>query len=90
MEPDLKLAEELFIPKSMKGGNEAWVYIVMSLLLVGLGAMLFGTSPAVRGRDGRGRRWARVRPAHVAVKLARTSSSASTIPRASRSPTWTA
>ena len=36
MEPPLKLLEGLIIPKSMKGGREAWVFIFVIVPLVGL------------------------------------------------------
>ena len=36
MEPPLKLLEGLIIPKAMKGGREAWVFIFVILPLVGL------------------------------------------------------
>ena len=37
MEPPLKLVESLIIPKAMKGGREAWVFVLVILPLVGLG-----------------------------------------------------
>ena len=40
MEPPLKLLESLIIPKAMKGGREAWVFILVILPLVGLGFAL--------------------------------------------------
>ena len=40
MEPPLKLLESLIIPKAMKGGREAWVFILVIL-------------PAGRSRLGR-------------------------------------
>ncbi len=43
MDAPLKLLEGLIIPKSMKGGREAWIYIVVIGLMVGI------------GRDGRRR-----------------------------------
>ncbi len=36
MEPPLKLLESLIIPKAMKGGREAWVFVFVILPLVGL------------------------------------------------------
>ena len=40
MEPPLKLLEGLIIPKAMKGGREAWVFVLVILPLVGLGFAL--------------------------------------------------
>jgi hypothetical protein len=42
MEPPLKLLEALIIPKSMKGGREAWVFILLIGLCAGLAAALIG------------------------------------------------
>ena len=36
MDPSLKLVEGLIIPKAMKGGREAWVFILVILPLVGI------------------------------------------------------
>ena len=49
MTEPLKLLEKLVIPKSMKGANEAWVYIVGVALMLGFGAMIGvgGTSLAI-------------------------------------------
>ena len=47
MDQPLQLLEGLIIPKSMKGGREAWVFILLISLLVGLRhADLRATSPA--------------------------------------------
>ncbi len=40
MEPPLRLLEGLIIPKTMKGGREAWVYIVIILPLAGVALAL--------------------------------------------------
>lgn len=49
MSEPLRLLEKLVIPKSMKGANEVWVYILMVALMLGFGGMigLGGTSLAV-------------------------------------------
>ncbi len=52
MEPPLRLLEGLIIPKSMKGGREAWVFIFLILPLVGIAWLL----EVGRHRPGRGRR----------------------------------
>jgi hypothetical protein len=48
MGPQLKLLEELIIPKMMKGRNEAWVFVVVVLIMLGLG-MALGGGPIVLG-----------------------------------------
>ena len=40
MSEPLRLLEKLVIPKSMKGANEAWVYITAVALMLGFGAMI--------------------------------------------------
>ena len=42
MDPQLKLLEELIIPKMMTGGREAWVFVVVVLILLGLAAAIGG------------------------------------------------
>jgi DNA segregation ATPase FtsK/SpoIIIE, S-DNA-T family len=42
MDPPLRLLEGLIIPKSMKGGREAWVFILLISLFAGLGMLLEG------------------------------------------------
>ena len=49
MEPPLKLLEGLIIPKSMKGGREAWVFILVILPLVGLAMLLDWASTGIGG-----------------------------------------
>ena len=40
MEPPLKILEGLIIPKSLKGANEAWIFILTTVIAVGLTAYL--------------------------------------------------
>jgi len=49
MSEPLRLLEKLVIPKSMKGANEAWVYIATVALMLGFAAMIGvgGTSIAI-------------------------------------------
>ena len=42
MDPPLRLLEGLIIPKSMKGGREAWVFILLISLFAGLGMLIEG------------------------------------------------
>ncbi|AMV39411.1 FtsK/SpoIIIE domain-containing protein [Planctomyces sp. SH-PL62] len=46
MGPPLKLLERLIIPRSMKGANEAWVYIITALIGGGVG-LAFGADLSV-------------------------------------------
>lgn len=48
MEAPLKLLEGLIIPKSMKGSNEIWVFVVVTLSLIGL-AVYAGASSEMLG-----------------------------------------
>jgi S-DNA-T family DNA segregation ATPase FtsK/SpoIIIE len=49
MEVPLKLLEGLIIPKSMKGGREAWIYIVVIGLMVGIAVMAGGGAAGIGG-----------------------------------------
>ena len=49
MDAPLKLLEGLLIPKSLKGGREAWVYIVVIGLMVGIAAMAGGGAAGIGG-----------------------------------------
>ncbi len=49
METPLKLLEALIIPKSMKGRREAWIYIVVIGLIVGVAAMAGGGAAGIGG-----------------------------------------
>ena len=42
MDPPLRLLEGLIIPKSMKGGREAWVFILLISLFAGVGMLIEG------------------------------------------------
>ena len=42
MDQPLRRLEELWIPKSMKGGREAWVFILLMSLFMGLGMLIEG------------------------------------------------
>ena len=42
MDPPLRLLEGLIIPKSMKGGREAWVFILLISLFAGAGMLIEG------------------------------------------------
>jgi DNA segregation ATPase FtsK/SpoIIIE, S-DNA-T family len=49
MEAPLKLLEGLIIPKSMKGGREAWVFVVVIGLIIGIAAMAGGGAAGIGG-----------------------------------------
>ncbi len=49
METPLKLLEGLIIPKSMKGGHEAWVFVVVIGLMAGIGAVAGGGAAGIGG-----------------------------------------
>ncbi|MGP0069050.1 MAG: hypothetical protein ACLQGP_36300 [Isosphaeraceae bacterium] len=49
METPLKLLEGLIIPKSMKGGREAWVFVVVIGLMAGIGAVAGGGAAGIGG-----------------------------------------
>ena len=42
MDQPLKLLEGLIIPKAMKGGREAWVFILLISVFAGLGMLIEG------------------------------------------------
>ncbi len=49
LEPSLKLLEELFIPKSLKGRRFLWIFIVIAVLVVVPSLLLFGADYPILG-----------------------------------------